>query len=84
VLAHVHLADTYRPARVILNPPDPGARIHQHLDIGQGEIDWAAVFAALARAGFSDLATVAVFAWEDRAMESMKHNRAAAGQYLDR
>jgi myo-inositol catabolism protein IolH len=84
VLAHVHLADTYRPSRVILNPPDPGARIHQHLDIGQGEIDWAAVFAALARAGFSDLATVAVFAWEDRAMESMKHNRAAAGQYLDR
>src|ERR1700727_702812 len=84
VLAHVPLADTYRPARVILNPPDPGARIHQHLDIGQGEIDWAGVFAALARAGFSDLATVAVFAWEDRAMESMKHNRAAAGQYLDR
>jgi myo-inositol catabolism protein IolH len=84
VLAHVHLADTYRPARVILNPPDPGARIHQHLDIGQGEIDWATVFAALGAAGFSDLATVAVFAWEDRAMESMRHNRAAAGRYLDR
>jgi myo-inositol catabolism protein IolH len=84
VLAHVHLADTYQPARVILNPPDPGARIHQHLDIGQGEIDWAAVFNALARAGFSDLATVAVFAWEDRAMESMEHNRAAVERYLGR
>lgn len=82
VLAHVHLADTYRPARVILNPPVPAARIHQHLDIGQGEVDWPTVFAALAAAGFSDLATVAVFAWEDRAMESMEHNRAAAGQYL--
>jgi myo-inositol catabolism protein IolH len=83
VLAHVHLADTYRPSRVILNPPDPAARIHQHLDIGQGEVDWPAVFGSLAKIGFSDLATVAVFAWPDRAMASMTHNRAAARQYLE-
>jgi len=82
VLAHVHLADTYRPSRVILNPPDPRARIHQHMDIGQGEVDWTAVSGSLAKIGFSDLATVAVFAWPDRAMASMTHNRAAARQYL--
>jgi myo-inositol catabolism protein IolH len=82
VLAHVHLADTFRPARVILNPPDPGARIHQHLDIGQGEIDWATVFGALAQACFGDLITVAVFAWPDRAMASAEHNRAAVRRYL--
>lgn len=82
VLAHVHLADTFRPARVILNPPDPGARIHQHLDIGQGEVGWDAVFGALTAAGFGDLATVAVFAWPDRAMVSAQHNRAALGRYL--
>jgi sugar phosphate isomerase/epimerase len=47
-------------------------------------VNWAAVFACLDAIGFSDLATVAVFAWEDRAMESMEHNRAAAGRYLNR
>lgn len=82
VLAHVHLADTFRPARVILNPPDPGARIHQHLDIGQGEVGWETVFSALEQAGFSDLATVAVFAWPDRALASAEHNRAALRRYL--
>jgi myo-inositol catabolism protein IolH len=82
VLSHVHLADTFRPERVILNPPDPGARIHQHLDLGQGEVDWAAVFAGLAGAGYDDLVTVAVFAWPDRATESLTHNRAAVGRYL--
>ena len=82
VLAHVHLADTFRPARVILNPPDPGARIHQHLDIGQGEVGWETVFSALEQTGFSDLATVAVFAWPDRAVASAEHNRAALRRYL--
>jgi myo-inositol catabolism protein IolH len=82
VLAHVHLADTFRPARVILNPPDPAARIHQHLDIGQGEVGWETVFSALAQAGFGDLATVAVFAWPDRAMASAERNRAALRTYL--
>jgi myo-inositol catabolism protein IolH len=82
VLAHVHLADTLRPARVIINPPDPGARIHQHLDIGQGEVGWDAVFSALAAVGFSGLATVAVFAWPDRAMASARDNRAALRRYL--
>ena len=82
VLAHVHLADTFRPARVILNPPDPGARIHQHLDIGQGEVGWETVFSALEQTGFSDLATVAVFAWPDRALASAEHNRAALRRYL--
>lgn len=83
VLAHVHLADTFRPARVILNPPDPVARIHQHLDIGQGEVGWEGVFSGLAEVGFSDLATVAVFAWPDRAMASAKHNRGALRRYLE-
>jgi myo-inositol catabolism protein IolH len=82
VLAHVHLADTFRPARVILNPPDPQARIHQHLDIGQGEVGWETVFSALERVGFGDLATVAVFAWPERGLASAEHNRAALRGYL--
>lgn len=82
VLAHVHLADTFRPSRIILNPPVPEARIHQHLDIGQGEVDWETVFGSLVKAGFSGLATVAVFAWPDRAQASAQHNLAAVQRYL--
>jgi myo-inositol catabolism protein IolH len=26
--------------RYIVNPPGSPARVHQHLDIGQGEVDW--------------------------------------------
>ncbi len=43
-LQHVHIADSLNHKsssglRSILNPPGTAARIHQHLDIGQGEVD---------------------------------------------
>jgi hypothetical protein len=53
--------------RHIVNPPDSAARVHQHLDIGQGEVDWDLFFATLAEVGFHGIATVCVFAWEERA-----------------
>ena len=42
VLAHVHVADTFNHRassglRCILNPPGTQARVHQHMDICQGE-----------------------------------------------
>ncbi|WP_199043748.1 sugar phosphate isomerase/epimerase family protein [Glycomyces salinus] len=74
-LAHLHLADSFNfkgsgGLRYILNPPGTPARIHQHLDIGQGEVDWDAFFAKLRRMDFDGIATVAVFAWDERAHES--------------
>jgi myo-inositol catabolism protein IolH len=81
VLAHVHLADTFRPQRTIVNPPGD-FRIHQHLDIGQGELDWDGFFAALRDVGFDDVMTVTVFAWDDRPLESFRANLAAARRYL--
>ncbi|GAA0535386.1 protein iolH [Saccharopolyspora subtropica] len=77
-LAHVHIADTFNHKassglRYILNPPGTPARIHQHLDIGQGEVDWDAFFGTLREMGFDGIATACVFAWEDRAVESSKY-----------
>jgi myo-inositol catabolism protein IolH len=79
LVTHVHVADSldHRASsglRYILNPPGTAARIHQHLDIGQGEVDWDAFFATLARLRFDGIMTVCVFAWEDRARESSLAN----------
>jgi myo-inositol catabolism protein IolH len=75
---HVHLADGFHPERTILNPATPRARIHQHLDPGQGEINFDEVAVALGRAGFDGLLTVQVFAWPDRAEASFRACRTAA------
>jgi myo-inositol catabolism protein IolH len=74
-LAHLHIADTFNHKgssglRYILNPPGTPARIHQHLDIGQGEVNWQIFFQTLRELRFDGVATVCVFAWEERAHES--------------
>ncbi|TDQ54211.1 sugar phosphate isomerase/epimerase family protein [Actinorugispora endophytica] len=74
-LGHVHIADSFNHKgssglRYILNPPGTPARIHQHLDIGQGEVDWDVFFGVLRDTGFDGVATACVFAWEERARES--------------
>lgn len=49
--------------RYILIPPGTPARVHQHLDIGQGEVDWDDLFSTLRDLNFDGIATVAVLAW---------------------
>ncbi|RNL83946.1 sugar phosphate isomerase/epimerase family protein [Halostreptopolyspora alba] len=78
-LRHVHIADVFdhkgsSGLRYILNPPGTPARVHQHLDIGQGEVDWDAFFGTLREMRFDGVATVCVFAWEERARESCAAN----------
>jgi myo-inositol catabolism protein IolH len=75
LLTQVHVADSFdhrasSGLRYIINPPGSPARIHQHLDIGQGEVSWDEFFATLGRLGFDGIMTACVFAWEDRARES--------------
>jgi len=75
LVTHLHVADTFdhrasSGLRYILNPPGTPARVHQHLDIGQGEVDWEAFFGTLGRMKFDGIMTVCVFAWEERARES--------------
>jgi myo-inositol catabolism protein IolH len=86
LLTHVHVADSFdhrasSGLRYIVNPPGSAARVHQHLDIGQGEVDWDEFFGALGRLGFDGIMTVCVFAWEDRATESSLFNRGQLETY---
>ena len=75
LLTNLHVADSFdhrasSGLRYIINPPGSTARIHQHLDIGQGDVDWDEFFGTLGRLGFDGVMTVCVFAWEERARES--------------
>jgi myo-inositol catabolism protein IolH len=86
LLTQVHLADSFdhrgsSGLRYIVNPPGSAARVHQHLDIGQGEVDWDLFFATLADIGFDGIATVCVFAWEERARDSATVNLAEVNRY---
>ncbi len=88
-LTHLHVADSFdhrgsSGLRYITNPPGNPARVHQHLDIGQGEVDWDAFFTTLGDLHFGDsedhIMTVCVFAWEDRAKESSIYMREEIGR----
>ena len=87
LLTHLHIADSFdhrasSGLRYIVNPPGSPARVHQHLDIGQGEVDWDQFFGTLSELEFDGIATVCVFAWEERARESSVHNREQIRQYV--
>jgi len=89
VLAHVRVADTFNhkkssQLRYIVNPPGSSQiRVHQHLDMGQGEIDWDLFFATLAEVRFDGVLSACVFAWEERAEESSRFMRTEIQRYLD-
>jgi myo-inositol catabolism protein IolH len=87
LLTHLHIADSFdhrasSGLRYILNPPGTPARVHQHLDIGQGEVDWDLFFGTLANLNFDGIATVCVFAWEERAQESSRFNLDKIREYV--
>ena len=69
---YVHLADawdhtTSNGLRYISNPPGNTSRVHQHMEMGMGEVDYDAVFAALAAADFDGVISSCVFGWEEDA-----------------
>jgi myo-inositol catabolism protein IolH len=89
VLAHVHVADTFNHKassglRYIVNPPGAKVTVHQHLDIGQGEVDWDVFFGTLHEVGFDGIMTACVFAWEERAVESSRFMRSEIRRYVDK
>lgn len=71
-LAHLHIADCYNHLantgnRYITNPPGADTRIHQHNEIGHGDLDWNQLFTTLRDINFNGIATVCVFGWEENA-----------------
>lgn len=77
-LGAVYAADTFdhnrsHGLRYISNPPGNVARVHQHLQIGDGDVDWTQLFDTLRATGYLDRADALivsnVFAEDERADE---------------
>jgi myo-inositol catabolism protein IolH len=71
-LKHLHIADCFNHRanvgnRYIVNPPGVDARVHQHNEIGNGDLDWSEFFGTLRDLRFDGIATVCVFGWEEDA-----------------
>jgi myo-inositol catabolism protein IolH len=71
-LTHLHVADCYNHRahtgnRYIVNPPGADVRVHQHNEIGNGDLDWDEFFGAVREQRFDGIATVCVFGWEEDA-----------------
>jgi myo-inositol catabolism protein IolH len=86
LLTQLHLADSFdhrgsSGLRYITNPPGNTVRVHQHLDLGQGEVAWPLFFSTLDRLGFDGVMTSCVFAWEERAEESSRFMRSEIDRY---
>jgi myo-inositol catabolism protein IolH len=98
LLTQVHVADSFNHLgssglRYIVNPPGSTARIHQHLDIGQGEVDWDEFFSTLGSLDFGrgetergpePIMTACVFAWEERAAVSSRFMLEQIQQYTEK
>lgn len=89
VLRHVHVADVFdhndsSGLRYIVNPPGSPARVHQHLDVGAGQLDFDEIFGALAEIEFDGIMTSCVFSEERRAVHSVHHMHKAITSLAER
>ncbi|MGY1901098.1 sugar phosphate isomerase/epimerase family protein [Nocardia gipuzkoensis] len=92
MLRLVHVADTMdhrrsNGLRYITNPPDSPARVHQHLKIGDGDLDWDEFFGALNSIGFYDRDTVmvsSVFAENENAEDVSRYQNYTMTDYIAR
>jgi myo-inositol catabolism protein IolH len=82
---YVHLADAFdhkasNGLRYITNPPGNPVRVHQHMEMGRGEVDFDAVFASLATVGFDGVVSSCVFGFEEdaRGISERQRDRAVA------
>jgi myo-inositol catabolism protein IolH len=73
-LWEVHVSDAFNHRandgnRYIINPPGVDARVHQHNEIGLGDVPFDKVFASLREIEFDGVVSVCVFGWHERADE---------------
>lgn len=80
LLRHLHISDTFNHlasggARYILNPPGTPARVHQHTEPGDGEIDFEEFFQILDDVRFDGIATVAIFSQNEKTIPAYTRTR---------
>lgn len=87
----VHVADTMNHhashgLRYITNPPGNPVRVHQHLQIGDGDVDWDDFFGGLAEIGFYDredtIMCNSVFAEDERAHDMARFQLKTMKEYV--
>ena len=87
----VHVADTMdhhasHGLRYITNPPGNPVRVHQHLKIGDGDVDWQEFFGGLAQNGFLDrpetVMVSSVFAENENAPEVSRYQLQAMKEFI--
>lgn len=71
LISHILIADSWNPfsvfgMRYIINPPEAKVTIHQHLNPGEGEVDFDTMYKTLREMKFDGIMTNNVFAWPDR------------------
>lgn len=90
-LGAVYVADSFdhtrsHGLRYISNPPGNAVRVHQHLNLGDGDVDWTAYFAALKASGFLDredaILVSNVFAEDEHWETSARHQLAAIREHI--
>jgi myo-inositol catabolism protein IolH len=86
---YVHLADAFdhtasHGLRYITNPPGNPVRVHQHMEVGRGEVPYDEVFAALASVHFDGVVSSCVFGFEEDAHAISERQRAAAVALVDK
>ncbi|WP_104135805.1 sugar phosphate isomerase/epimerase [Cryobacterium sp. Y62] len=83
-LGLVHVSDTMdhtasHSLRYITNPPGNAVRVHQHLKIGDGDVNWSEFFGGLKEIGFLDRADTvmvsSVFAEDETAAATAIYQR---------
>jgi myo-inositol catabolism protein IolH len=91
MLRLVHVADTMdhhasHGLRYITNPPGNAVRVHQHLKIGDGDVNWDEFFSTLGEIGFYDrddsVMVSSVFAENENAHEVSRYQLATMGEYV--
>lgn len=87
----VHVADTMdhhrsHGLRYITNPPGNAVRVHQHLKIGDGDVNWDEFFGGLGELGFYDkddtVMVSSVFAENENAHEVSRYQLRTMNDYV--
>jgi myo-inositol catabolism protein IolH len=86
-----HVSDTMdhkrsHGLRYITNPPGNSVRVHQHLKLGDGDVNWEEFFAGLKEIGFLDnpnsIMCSSVFAENEKNFETAVYQRESIENYI--